>query len=212
MQHVLQHHRMLIGDGGGRTAADDGLLGHHLVEGGRTAGMLPDAAIGHILRHRADPAELLRIEQRRLVADQRLHRRRRREHGERQAVGRVLGVDLVGRRQRTRARHVGRHHGRLAGQEAAIMPRQHPHIGVVAAAGREAGDQRHGLALVEIGDRFGLRRSRRRSRRATSVASAIAACPMSRMAISLVIPRPLKKPRRRTSIAFTVAPAAADRR
>jgi hypothetical protein len=155
-QHVLEHHRMLEGDRRRRTAAEDRLLGEHLVERRRTPRPLPDAAIGDVVRHAADPAEFGVVEQRRLVAKQRLHRRRRGEHREREAVGRSLVVDLVCGIERTRARQVRGDGRRLARNEAAVVARQHAHICVVSAAGREARDQGDGLALVEIRDRIRL--------------------------------------------------------
>jgi hypothetical protein len=48
----------------------------------------------------------------------------------------------------------------MTAHEPAVMARQHPNIGVVAAAGRKADHQRHALAAEKIGDRIRARRSR----------------------------------------------------
>ena len=83
----------------------------------------------------------------------------------------------------------------------------------VAAAGREAGNQRHGLALVEVGGGAALAIPGAELAE-SKAARAMAARPMNRIAISLVtrFRGALKKPQRPRSIAFTVAPGAADRR
>jgi hypothetical protein len=49
-----------------------------------------------------------------------------------------------------RARHVGHHHGGIAGDVFGHVPRQEPRVDVVAAAGRRADDHRDLLALVEL--------------------------------------------------------------
>ena len=121
---------------------------------------LPHAAVGDVVRHAADPAEFRLIEQGSLVAEQPLHRGRRREHRHGQPVGRGLAVDVIGGAQRSRARHVGRHDQRLARNESAVVTRQYADIGVVAATRRKACNKRERLALVEIGDRIGADRRR----------------------------------------------------
>ena len=71
------------------------------------------------------------------------------EGGDDGAVLRRGGVEIAHRRHAGGARHVLHDDVRIAGDVAAVVPRQHARIDVVAAAGGIADDQRHGLAVVE---------------------------------------------------------------
>jgi hypothetical protein len=59
---------------------------------------------------------------------------------------------VTGRAQAAGARHVLNHDPRLAGDVLAEVIRDHARVEIEAAAGRIAGDQRHGPALVKLGD------------------------------------------------------------
>ena len=77
------------------------------------------------------------------------------------------------------------------GMNLPIMAREHPDVGVVSAAGREAGDQCHRLVAVEIGDRVRppcrtVAAITPSSAHNPSRASGLPICPMRNMSRSLV--------------------------
>ena len=109
---------------------------------------VPSVADADVAQERADPLEVGEIDHW-LVRRQHLRDQPGIEGGDDGAVLRRGGVEIAHRRHAGRARHVLHDHVRIAGDVAAVVPRQHARVDVVAAAGRIADDQRHGLAVVE---------------------------------------------------------------
>jgi hypothetical protein len=89
----------------------------------------------------------------------RLQRRERvLDHPDGGAVARRDGGEIVGHLQPAGAGHVLRHHGRIARDMLADMPRHEPGPQVVLAAHADADQNVDRLAAIEIGNRSGARR------------------------------------------------------
>jgi hypothetical protein len=73
--------------------------------------------------------------------------RERADHG---AVARRLGVEIIGRRDARRLRHVLHDDGRLAQNVFGQVFGQEPRAEIVVVAGRKAGNQPNVLALIKI--------------------------------------------------------------
>ena len=96
------------------------------------------------------------------------------EGAEIRAVLRRRGEDIVCGFERAGARHVLRHHGRVAGDVLADVAGEMASVQIVAAADREADHHVDGLALVELLRALGVGRKRgsRQSRQAQRSESA----------------------------------------
>ena len=103
-----------------------------------------------IRRDDADPGIFAEIEIDLVRLDDGLGDHARIEDGHDGAVLRRGQVEIAHRRQAPRPRHVLHDDGRIAGNVAADIARQHAGIIVVAAGGREADHDGEELALVEI--------------------------------------------------------------
>ncbi len=88
------------------------------------------------------------------------------------AVIRRDGVEVVGRAQAARSRHVLHHDRRMARNIAADVPRNQSGAEIVAAAGPVADDQVDGPVALEIRDRVGMRGHRQRGEESISIAAA----------------------------------------
>ena len=71
-------------------------------------------------------------------------------HAERQPVRLGDAVEMIAQDDAAGALHVHRQEARLARNELAEEARDQPHLAVDAAARRLAGEQRHGLAAIEV--------------------------------------------------------------
>ena len=163
---VLQHERMLAGDGRRRRCAEDDFLQRafflhveDVVERGDVlTAAIPDAEARRVLVHRADPRELAGVVLGFLVAEQRFQRGRCGEHADGRAVLRRRVVQEVCGIHRARACHVLDHDRRVARNMLRHVRGHEARDPVVAAARAVADEDAKLLACIEIADRVGLRR------------------------------------------------------
>ena len=102
-----------------------------------------------------EPTELERIVGNGLASAQNLERDVALHRPDGEAILRGDVVERVGRRETAGCPHVFDDDIRLTRDKAAQMPRYRPRIGVIAAAGIGAHQQRDALPAIEIGDRIG---------------------------------------------------------
>ena len=141
--------------GGAGAARDEHLVVELLVVG--EARGVPRHRERGFAGERADPVHLERIELGHgiLARDQRFHRDAALGRADERAVlGRHV-VEEVRHHQRAAAGHVLRDHGGLARDVLDDVARREAGIAVVAAAGGQADEHGHPLALVEVLDRVG---------------------------------------------------------
>ncbi len=137
--------------GTGRAQHD--LLLHGLLDGA-DAGGVPDQNHLVLRAGRAQPVELGGVEAHAASVQHLMQRHGVVDAGDGQAVlGRDV-VHVVGGQHVAAARHVLHDQGRVAGDVAPHVARDHPRGEVVDPAHPGAGDDGDGLALVELGRRF----------------------------------------------------------
>ena len=126
---------------------------------------VPGDAEADVVGDAAEPGELGAVEGR-AAFQQRIDAGGAREGAERGAVLRRRRVDEVRRAQAAGAGHVLRHDRRVARDVLADVAGEMAGVEVVAAADREADREIDGLALVELLDALGARRSNGHAERA----------------------------------------------
>src|SRR5262249_14078592 len=139
----------LIGVRGWARSADRQLVLHDLLERG-DAGRMPGDAHADFVVHAADPIELGRVELGLRRAKQRIESSTAPDRTECRAIPGRDVIEPVGEDEAAGARHILRHDGGIARDEARHMAGQRASVDVISATGAVADVKIDRLALVKV--------------------------------------------------------------
>src|SRR4051794_17599281 len=148
-EHVVENARELIRIGRRAGSAHRQLLGVELLELRDITRLVPGYADADLIIGAADPGELVAVELRLLVSEQRIEASAAADGAEHRAVlGRDV-VEPVSEAEAAGALHVLRRHRRIAGDVLAHVTRDQPGIDVIAAAHAVADHEIDVLAFIK---------------------------------------------------------------
>jgi len=154
---VVEHRRKVARGGAGLTRADQEFMGEQFLEGfhrrigAGDAHVVVDGCRAEMDELGGVMAQPLRVAEQ--CVEQRVENGAVLQRADDRAVARRDVEEMRGRRVAAGARHVGHHHGGIAGDIFGHMPGDEPRVDVVAAASRGADEHRDLPAFIELRDR-----------------------------------------------------------